>query len=132
MHYGEFLRRLKRATTFVGVRGRTGARLGKDPGIQGALRARHRPLERKRSWGYRAASFTGPGLIILGFGVLNDFAGAGGRRVPWHLAAALLGAIALVLAARAYAATETKAMRAVGIVASLLFPVYLVASLVLF
>ena len=129
--YGEFLEGLKRATTFRRWRRVDHAPHGASPPrTRHVIRAGLRPRETASAL-RRFRMLAWPALLVVPSGLLIQSYYDGGGRVWAHVPAPffyfLWTAISLVLATRAFAATDRLPIRLPATALNLLFPLWLVA-----
>ena len=126
--FPEFLRRMRVATTFHGMRGYTRPRLGQDPPF-GYLHGRRRPVRPRAVAITRLVGLSWPGLFTFGIGFLFHLAdihwGMSGK-VPFGFFRIIMVALCMVLAARAFGAVDMQWVRHGATVLNLAYPLFLV------
>lgn len=133
-HYGEFLRSIRRATTFRRRRRGTRQPLGDDPPRpEHVLRAgRRREAPRAAAW--RLLALAWPAAVTTGLGLPIQAYYDSGRHVWAHVPASFFHllwiALCLVFAARAFSTLDRPGIRLTATAINLAFPLWLVARAV--
>lgn len=135
-HYGEFLRRLKRATTYHGRRGTTKPKLGQDPPFIRTIRAGPRRRRTDASPLRRFHAIAWPAYFTIPIGVFFHWADGQAwvnmsSKVPFGFFPIVMVPLCLVFAARAFGAVDTARIRYSALVLNLVYPAFLILMLVL-